>query len=183
MIFSEMKCYELWFNLHTFVRSLVSTACCRCFLLNKSKQINLNYSWAELCSIRLSLMGDARPNKPISYTQIVKCKNENFLFPCDYRQICSTTFACCANNRRNQNICTQGRNEVRWLPRQETSLGYLKLRSFGSKCTVLKKVAYLWHCWDFLAPSTAIRCPNSDPAPGEMRPTFPPRYAPACTID
>jgi len=36
----------------------------------------------------------------------------------------------------------QGRNEVRWCPGQEASLAppYSHLRSFGSKCTVLKKV-------------------------------------------
>ena len=36
----------------------------------------------------------------------------------------------------------QGRNEVRWRPGQEASLAppYLKLRSSGRKCTVLKKV-------------------------------------------
>jgi len=35
-----------------------------------------------------------------------------------------------------------GRNEVRWRPGKETSLAspYSILRSFGSKCTVLKKV-------------------------------------------
>jgi len=39
----------------------------------------------------------------------------------------------------------QGRNEVRWRPGQEASLEppFSNLRSFGSKCTVLKKVAYL----------------------------------------
>jgi len=36
---------------------------------------------------------------------------------------------------------TPGRTEVRWLPRKETSLAppCANLRSFGSKCTVLKK--------------------------------------------
>jgi len=36
----------------------------------------------------------------------------------------------------------QGRTEVRWRPGQETSLAplYSNLRSFGSKCSVLKKV-------------------------------------------
>ena len=39
----------------------------------------------------------------------------------------------------------QGRNEFRWRPGQEASLASTlsNLRSFGSKCTVLKKVAYL----------------------------------------
>jgi len=37
---------------------------------------------------------------------------------------------------------TQGRNEVRWRPGQEASLAppCSNLRTFGSKCTVLKKV-------------------------------------------
>jgi len=36
----------------------------------------------------------------------------------------------------------QGRNEVRWRPGHEASLAhpYSNLRSFGSKCTVLKKI-------------------------------------------
>jgi len=36
----------------------------------------------------------------------------------------------------------QGRNEVRWRLGKETSLAppFSNLRSFGSKCTVLKKV-------------------------------------------
>jgi len=46
----------------------------------------------------------------------------------------------------NRNV--QGRNEVGWRLRKETSLAPLcsNLRSFGSKCTVLKKVLmiFLW---------------------------------------
>jgi len=36
----------------------------------------------------------------------------------------------------------QGRNEIRWRPRQEVSLAppYLNLRTSGSKCTQLKKI-------------------------------------------
>ena len=66
----------------------------------------------------------------------------------------------------------QGRNEVRWCLGQEASLvsQCLNLRSFGSKCTVLKKVlvTLLGHFGALIV----IRCPvNYAP--------FPPRYVPA----
>jgi len=62
----------------------------------------------------------------------------------------------------------QGRNEVRWRLGKETSLAppFSNLRSFGSKCTVLKKVVMT-----LLLPLA----PRSDSAPGEMFP-FTPRY-------
>ena len=43
---------------------------------------------------------------------------------------------------KNCKICWQGRNEARWCPEQEASLAppCSNLKSFGSKCTVLKKV-------------------------------------------
>jgi len=51
-------------------------------------------------------------------------------------------------------IPKQRRIGIRWRPGQEASLAppCSNLRSFGSKYTVLKKVAYLWHCWDFRRP-------------------------------
>ena len=57
----------------------------------------------------------------------------------------------------------QRRNGIRWRPGQESSLvpPCLSLRSFGSKCTVLKKVAYLWYCWDFPASPAVIRLPGN----------------------
>ena len=60
----------------------------------------------------------------------------------------------------------QGRNKVRWHLGQEISLPPLcsNLRSFGSKCTVLKKC--LWHCWYFLVS-------RNDLAPGELCPLAP----------
>jgi len=62
-------------------------------------------------------------------------------------------------------LCAQGRADVRWRPGQETSLAPLctNLRSFGTKCTVLKKVAHLRHCWDFSVPT-------SDSAPRALCP-------------
>jgi len=61
----------------------------------------------------------------------------------------------------------QRRNEVRWRAGQETSLTSpcSNLSSFGSKCTLLKKVLMTW---DFLAPC-------SDSAPGNCAPCHP-RY-------
>jgi len=55
----------------------------------------------------------------------------------------------------------QGRNEVRWRPGQETSLAppCSNLRSFGSNCTVLKKV-FVAFLGVFGAP-TVIRCPGN----------------------
>jgi len=61
----------------------------------------------------------------------------------------------------------QGRNEIRWCQGQETSLAppWSNLRSFGSKCTVLKKV------WVTLL--GRIGAPRSDSAPGEFYPLAP----------
>jgi len=60
----------------------------------------------------------------------------------------------------------QGRNKFRWHLGQEISLPPLcsNIRSFGSKCTVLKKSAC--HCWYFLTS-------RSDSAPGELCPLAP----------
>jgi len=57
----------------------------------------------------------------------------------------------------------QGRNEVRWRPGQETRLSLLcsKLRSFGSKTVLLKKVLAT-----FLE---LFGVPRSDSALGELR--------------
>jgi len=62
----------------------------------------------------------------------------------------------------------QGRNDVRWRLGQEASFPppCSNLRSFASKCTVLKRVGYMWHCWDILAPPAVIRRPHIDSAPG-----------------
>jgi len=79
----------------------------------------------------------------------------------------------------------QGRNEIRWRLGQESSLAppCSKLRSFGSKCTVLKKVLVTLlglfgapHSQS--APPAVIRCLHSNSAPVELWPPFPPRYAP-----
>jgi len=68
---------------------------------------------------------------------------------------------------RRVHCVTKGRTEVRLGPGKETSLAppYLNLRSFGSKCTALKK--NLRHCWDFLAPL-------NDSAPGHCAPLVTP---------
>ena len=66
----------------------------------------------------------------------------------------------------------RGRNEIRWRPGKETSLAppCSNLRSFGSKCTALKKVLVT-----SLGLFGALR---SNSAPGELCPPFLPRYAP-----
>jgi len=55
----------------------------------------------------------------------------------------------------------QGSNKVRWRPGQELSLAplYSNLRSFGSKCTVLKKV-FVTLLGLFGAPAVILRCPQ-----------------------
>jgi len=74
----------------------------------------------------------------------------------------------------------QGRNEVRWRPGQEANLAYpcSKLRFFGRKCTVLKKVLVtllgLFSAPAAIRRSAVISNPHSDSALGELRP---PRYA------
>jgi len=77
------------------------------------------------------------------------------------------------------------RNEVRWRPGQEASLAApcSNLRSFGSKCTVLKN-AFVTLLGLFGAPRShstlpaVIWRPHSDSAPGELCPPFSLRYAP-----
>jgi len=64
------------------------------------------------------------------------------------------------------------------------------VRTWGlSEANTLYLRKYLWHCWDFSAPTpqsfAAPRSdlvPHSDSAPGELCPTCPPRYAPGCTL-
>jgi len=86
-------------------------------------------------------------------------------------------------------FCRQGCNEVRCRPGQLASLEppCSKLRSFGSKCTVLKKVlvallGLFGVPRSHSAPLAVIWRPFSDLAPGELCPPCPPRYAPACRI-
>ena len=67
----------------------------------------------------------------------------------------------------------QGRNEVRWRPGQEASLAppCSNLRSFGSKCTVLKKVLVtLLGLFGTLRPPAVIRRHYNDSAPGVLFP-------------
>jgi len=61
----------------------------------------------------------------------------------------------------------EGRTDVRWHSGQETSLAppCSNPRSFGGKCTALKKVGYLQHCWDFSA-TGALYFP---PVPAQRR--------------
>ena len=65
----------------------------------------------------------------------------------------------------------QRRNEFRWRPGQEASLAIpcSDLRSFGSKCTALKKV---------LATLLGLFGGPSHSAPGALCPLAPPSYAP-----
>jgi len=76
---------------------------------------------------------------------------------------------------------TQGRNEVKWRPGKEARFAppYLNLSSFESKFTVWWK--YLWHCWDFWAPSAVIWRPHSDSAPWNYSP-FPPSVMPLVVV-
>ena len=85
--------------------------------------------------------------------------------------------------------CDQGRNEVRWRPGQEAVLAppCSKLRSFGSECSVLKKVlvklmGLFGASRSHSAPLAVIWRPHGDSTPGELRPACPPRYAPACDM-
>ena len=67
------------------------------------------------------------------------------------------------------------RIKVRWRPRQESSLApsSLNLRSFGSKCTVLKKK---------LAIFLGLFSTPSDSEPGTICLTCSPRYIPGVTL-
>jgi len=61
-------------------------------------------------------------------------------------------------------IVQERRNKVRWHLGQEISLPPLCLRSFGSKCTVLKKVLYVI-VGTFSPPAVIWRPENSAPLP------------------
>ena len=67
-------------------------------------------------------------------------------------------------------MCDQGRNEVRWRPRQETSLAApcSKLRSFRNTVILTKVFVALLRLF-----SVNWR-PQSDSAPGDFCPPFPP---------
>ena len=71
-------------------------------------------------------------------------------------------------------LAPAGRNEVRWRPGQETNFAppYSKLRSFGSKCTVLKNV--LATSLELSGAPAVIWCTHIDSAPGVLRPPHPP---------
>ena len=80
----------------------------------------------------------------------------------------------------------QRRNEVRRRPGQEASLAprCSNLRSFGSKCTVLKEVlvtllGLLYAPRSYSTPPAVIPSPHSDSAPGELGPPCPPSSCPA----
>ena len=70
--------------------------------------------------------------------------------------------------RYNTERLDRGRNEVKWHSGQEASLAppCLNLRSFGSKCTVLKKV--------FVTLLGVFGAPRSDSAPGNCAPLVTP---------
>jgi len=76
----------------------------------------------------------------------------------------------------------QGRNEVGWRPRQEVSLAplYLNLRSFGSKCNVLKEV--LVTLLRLFGSPTVIWRPHGDLAPGELCSPLPPSLRPCLPV-
>jgi len=71
----------------------------------------------------------------------------------------------------------QGCNEIRWRPGQEASLvpPCSNLRSFGSKCTAMKKV--LMTLLGLFDDPAVNRRTHSDLAPGHLCPPCPPRYA------
>jgi len=75
----------------------------------------------------------------------------------------------------------QGRNEVRWSPGQEATSAppCSKLRSFGSQCTVVKKVL-LTLLGIFRTPRSGS-APHSDSAPWLLCPFAPPSLRP-CSL-
>jgi len=89
--------------------------------------------------------------------------------------VCASTLVCSFFG-----TAAQGRNEVRWRPGQEAKFGApcSNLRSFGSKCTVLKKVLVTFLKL-FDAPAV-MRRPHDDSAPGELFPLAPPSLHPCC---
>jgi len=74
---------------------------------------------------------------------------------------------------RDTVACQQERNEVRWRPGQEASLAppCSNLGSFGTKCTVLKKV--LVTLLGLIGALAVIWRPHSDSASGEVYPPCP----------
>ena len=96
---------------------------------------------------------------------------------------------CCANEARFLRLLPQqqGRNEIRWRPGHEARLAppCLNLRSFGSKCTVLKNV-FVTLLGLYGAPHSDLAPPLRFGARGIVTPLPPPRYAPvqygACSL-
>jgi len=86
---------------------------------------------------------------------------------------------CLANEARFLRLLLwqQERNEVRWRPGQEAGLAppSSNLRSFGSKCTVLKKVFVTLS--GLYGASRSDLAPHRDSAAGEFCSSCPPRYA------
>jgi len=86
-----------------------------------------------------------------------------------------------------------GRNKIIWCPEEEASLALpcLKLRTFGSKFTVLKNVhvtllGLFGASCSHLAPPAVIRwphSPHSDSAPGELCPPLTPLVTPLTTTN
>jgi len=79
-------------------------------------------------------------------------------------QLCNSSLHIHGQRRGVLNYC-QGRNEVRWRPGQDASLAppYSNLRSFGSKCTILKNVRVT--LLGFFGVHAIIRRPRSISAP------------------
>ena len=73
---------------------------------------------------------------------------------------------------------SQGRNEVRQRPGQETSFASpcSNLSYFGSKSAVEESSYDM--CQDCLALPAVVRCPHNDSAPGELRPPCHPLVTP-----
>jgi len=70
---------------------------------------------------------------------------------------------------------SQGHNDVRWHPGQEAQVWRPHVRTWGlSEVYVLYWRKYLWHCWDFSAPSAVFR------HPGNCAPIL---YAPGCAYN
>ena len=129
-------CIFIYFNFHWQLVSLLRDGSWHCFCLLAKSYETINQLIEPSTSAHLSWGGN--------YAFLL-CTKLFHLHLVTQRRYLGTTFFIRTRDVFQQFINAsgaQGRNEVRWRPGQEASLAppCSSLRSFGSKCTLLKKV-------------------------------------------
>ena len=153
----------------------------RCFLLcNNNMATNLqrfSYGRRRVTACDCWTQTSLAENTTIQWLLIVVCFV--ILYCAVWKEAWMKKKHCLANEARFLRLLLwqQERNEVRWRPGQEAGLAppSSNLRSFGSKCTVLKKVFVTLS--GLYGASRSDLAPHRDSAAGEFCSSCPPRYA------